>query len=177
MPRSIVEFGDAIDPAINRRVRGLFLAVEAARLAGVRDLVPTYRSLLVSYDPLQTTFDALRERLLERSTAGLDDAPIPPPRVVEIPTAYGGAFGPDLGFVAAHNGLTEDEVVAIHSGTDYLVYMMGFSPGFTYLGGLSERIADAAPRRRRGRPSPPARSASPSSRRASTRSRARAGGA
>ena len=69
---------------------------------------------------------------------------VPPPRVVEIPTAYGGAFGPDLGFVAAHNGLTEDEVVAIHSGTDYLVYMMGFSPGFTYLGGLSERIA--APR-------------------------------
>ncbi len=64
--------------------------------------------------------------------------------MVEIPTAYGGAFGPDLGFVAAHNGLAEDEVVAIHSGTDYLVYMMGFSPGFTYLGGLSERIA--APR-------------------------------
>ncbi len=139
----IVELGDAIDPAINRRVRGLFLAAEGARLAGVRDLVPTYRSLLVSYDPLQTTFAALRERL-SNLDAHLDDAPVPPPRVVEIPTAYGGAFGPDLGFVAAHNGLAEDEVVAIHSGTDYLVYMMGFSPGFTYLGGLSERIA--APR-------------------------------
>jgi KipI family sensor histidine kinase inhibitor len=136
----IVEFGDAIDPAINRRVRGLFLAAEGGRLVGVRDLVPTYRSLLVSYDPMQTTFAALRERLSSLE-AHLDDAPVPPPRVVEIPTAYGGAFGPDLGFVAAHNGLSEGEVVAIHSGTDYLVYMMGFSPGFTYLGGLSERIA------------------------------------
>jgi KipI family sensor histidine kinase inhibitor len=136
----VVEFGDAIDPAVNRRVRKLFLAVERARLDGVRDLVPTYRSLLVSYDPLKTTFDALSDRLadLEAHVAG---SPAPPPRVVEIPTAYGGAFGPDLPFVASHSGLTEDEVVAIHSGTDYLVYMMGFSPGFTYLGGMSERIA------------------------------------
>ena len=149
----VVEFDDAIDPAINRRVRALFLAADGARLAGVRDLVPTYRSLLVSYDPLQTTFAALRERLSSLE-ACVDDAPIPPPRVVEIPTAYGGAFGPDLGFVAAHNGLAEAEVVAIHSGTDYLVYMMGFSPGFTYLGGLSERIA--APRRETPRTTIPA---------------------
>jgi KipI family sensor histidine kinase inhibitor len=139
----VVEFGDAIDPAINRRVRGLFLAADSARLAGVRDLVPTYRSLLVCYDPLATTFGALREGL-SALEARLDDTPLPPPRVVEIPTAYGGAFGPDLGFVASHNGITEDEVVAVHTGTDYLVYMMGFSPGFTYLGGMSDRIA--APR-------------------------------
>jgi inhibitor of KinA len=139
----VVEFGDAIDPAINRRVRGLLLAVDGARLDGVRDLVPTYRSLLVSYDPRQTTFAALREHL-SGLEARLDDTPVPPPRVVEIPTAYGSDFGPDLRFVAEHNSLTEDEVVAIHSGPDYLVYMMGFSPGFTYLGGMSERIA--APR-------------------------------
>jgi inhibitor of KinA len=136
----VVEFGDTIDPAINRRVRGLFLAIEAARIAGVRDLVPTYRSLLVSYDPRQTTFDTLRLEI-EKIEGGLSNAVIPPPRVVEIPTAYGGAFGPDLAFVAKHNHLTEDEVVENHSGSDYLVYMMGFSPGFTYLGGMSERIA------------------------------------
>jgi KipI family sensor histidine kinase inhibitor len=135
----VVEFGDAIDPAINRRVRELFLAIERASLEGVRDLVPTYRSLLVSYDPLRTTFDALRERLSDLE-AHVVDTPVPPPRVVEIPTAYGGEFGPDLPFVAGHNHLTEDEVLAIHAGTDYLVYMMGFSPGFTYLGGMSERI-------------------------------------
>jgi KipI family sensor histidine kinase inhibitor len=139
----VVEFGDTIDPAINRRVRELFLAIERAGLEGVRDLVPTYRSLLVSYDPLRTTFEALRLRLSDLD-AHLADTPVPPPRVVEIPTAYGGEFGPDLPFVAAHNHLTEDEVVAIHAGTDYLVYMMGFSPGFTYLGGMSDRIA--APR-------------------------------
>lgn len=61
--------------------------------------------------------------------------------VVEIPTVYGGEFGPDLGFVASHNHLTEADVVSIHSGTDYLVYMMGFIPGFTYLGGMDPRIA------------------------------------
>lgn len=136
----VVEFGDAIAPEINARVRQLLLAIEGARLPGVRDLVPTYRSLLVSYDPLTTTFEYLRTQLdgLER-VAGT--ASFPPPRLVEIPTAYGGPFGPDLPFVASHNGLAEDEVVRIHSERDYLVYMMGFSPGFTYLGGMSERIA------------------------------------
>jgi inhibitor of KinA len=141
----VVEFGDVIDPALNRRVRELLLAIEGARLEGVRDLVPTYRSLLVSYDPLATSFDALRARLAEL-VGRTADTPVPPPRVVEIPTCYGGTFGPDIAFVAAHNAITEDDVVAIHSGSDYLVYMMGFSPGFTYLGGMSERIA--APRRK-----------------------------
>jgi inhibitor of KinA len=136
----VVEFGEAIDPAINRRVRELFLAIEAARVPGVRDLVPTYRSLLVSYDPRQTTFDSLRARLAEVGDHVAALA-LPPPRVVEIPTTYGGSFGPDIGFVAEHNGLTESEVVAVHSDRDYLVYMMGFSPGFTYLGGMSDRIA------------------------------------
>lgn len=149
----VVEFGDRIDPAVNRRVRELCLAVDRARLDGVRDLVPTYRSLLVSYDPRVTAFDALRERLagLEK---GLAATPVPPPRVVEIPTSYGGDFGPDLPFVAAHAGITPDEVVAIHSSANYLVYMMGFSPGFTYLGGMSERIA--APRLKTPRTAIPA---------------------
>jgi inhibitor of KinA len=149
----VVEFGDAIDPALNRRVRELCLAVDRARPDGVRDLVPTYRSLLVNYDPRVTTFDALRATLadLERDLA---TTPAAPPRVIEIPTAYGGDFGPDLPFVAEHAGLTEDQVVAIHSGTSYLVYMMGFSPGFTYLGGMSERIA--APRLKTPRTAIPA---------------------
>ncbi len=149
----VVEFGDAIDPAINRRVRELCLAVDRDTPEGVRDLVPTYRSLLVAYDPRVTTFDALRARLAGLE-AGLAHTPAPPPRVVEIPTAYGGEFGPDLAFVAEHNGLTPDDVVAIHAGTDYLVYMMGFSPGFTYLGGMSERIA--APRLKTPRTACPA---------------------
>jgi KipI family sensor histidine kinase inhibitor len=136
----VVEFGDTIDPAINRRVRELSVAVDRDRPIGLLDLVPTYRSLLVSYDPRMTTFDALRSRLDELQEE-LAAVPAPPPRLVEIPTAYGGDFGPDLPFVAGHAGLSEDDVVRIHAGADYLVYMMGFSPGFTYLGGMSERIA------------------------------------
>jgi len=136
----VVEFGDAIEPALNQRVRQLFLAAESAQLPGVRDLIPTYRSLLLSYDPTRTTFDELQERL-DQLQGGLVAVAVPAPRVVEIPTAYGGDFGPDLGFVAEHNHLTPAEVVAIHAGTDYLVYMMGFSPGFPYLGGMSDRIA------------------------------------
>jgi KipI family sensor histidine kinase inhibitor len=136
----VVEFGDAIDPAINRQVHKLRLAVERDAIAGVVDLVPTYRSLLVAYDPLALDLDVLRARL-EHLAGQLDDTPGPAPRVVDIPTSYGGEFGPDLAFVAAHHGLREEDVVQIHAGTEYLVYMMGFSPGFTYLGGMSERIA------------------------------------
>jgi len=136
----VVEYGDTIDPAVNRRVRDLFLALDAAGIPGILDLVPSYRSLLVTYDPLRLGPDDLR-RTLERIEGGLADSPAPEPRVLEVPTAYGGEFGPDLAFVASHNELSEDEVVRIHSGTDYLVYMMGFSPGFPYLGGMSHRIA------------------------------------
>ena len=136
----VVEYGDRIDPAINRRVRELLLAIEQAAIPGVVDLVPSYRSLLVCYDPLALALDELQDRVLD-----LDERrgqlTLAPPRVIDIPTCYGGEFGPDLGFVASHNGLTEQEVVEIHSGTDYLVYLMGFSPGFPYLGGMSERIA------------------------------------
>ena len=136
----VVEYGDTIDPAINRRVRELFLAVEQAAIPGVVDLVPTYRSLLVCYDPLALTLANLQKQLLELD-ARRGDLALTPPQVIEIPTFYGGEAGPDLGFVAQHNGLTEQEVIQIHSGTDYLVYMMGFSPGFPYLGGMSNRIA------------------------------------
>lgn len=156
----VVEFGDTIDPAINRRVRDLFVALHAAstgtartwgpasagggpaarHLPGILDLIPTYRSVLITYDPLAIAPEALRAAV-EAIEDGLSAAPGPAPRTLEVPTAYGGEFGPDLPFVASHNGLSEDEVVRIHSATDYLVYMMGFSPGFPYLGGMSERIA------------------------------------
>jgi KipI family sensor histidine kinase inhibitor len=136
----VIEFGDTIDPEINRRVRDLCLALDAAAVPGIVDLVPTYRSLLVTYDPLRLPPDDLR-RAVEQVQAGLAAAPAPEPRVLDVPTAYGGDLGPDLAFVASHNGLTEEEVVRIHSGTNYLVYMMGFSPGFPYLGGMSKRIA------------------------------------
>jgi inhibitor of KinA len=136
----VVEFGDRIDPALNRRVRDLFVALDSAKVDGVVELVPTYRSLLVEFDPLRLPHEALVETV-EKTLERLAHVPAPEPRTLEVPTVYGGEYGPDLAFVASHNGLTEDEVVRLHSGTHYLVYMMGFSPGFPYLGGMSERIA------------------------------------
>ena len=136
----VVELGDGISPELNRKVHSLCRAIEKLGMAGVLDLVPTYRSILINYDPLTLPPDELEERVREL-TQDLDETPTAASRVVELPTSYGGDHGPDLGYVAGHNGLTEDEVIALHSSTDYPVYMMGFTPGFTYLGGMSEKIA------------------------------------
>jgi len=136
----LVELGDLISPEINRRVHALDRAIRDAEVQGVKDLVPAYRSLLVLFDPLAIDAAALRARLATLA-ARLGDRPAPARPIVRIPTCYGGVYGPDLGHVAAHAGLTADEVIAIHTGGTYLVYMMGFSPGFAYLGGLSPRIA------------------------------------
>lgn len=134
-----VEFGDTIDPEINRRVRCLLLAVQEARIPGLVETVPAYRSLLIYYEPRRLSQQDLRAKL-ESLAEETEEGDSPEPRVTEIPTAYGGEYGPDLGFVAEHNGLSPDEVISIHSGKAYLIYMLGFMPGFAYLGGLSSRI-------------------------------------
>ena len=139
----VVEIGDGIDPDVNRRVHGTVQAVEAADLPGVVDLVPTYRSLLVYYDPLVVSYQELESVIIEAGEGRGGSEP-EAPRVLHIPIRYGGVYGPDLEFVAEQAQLTAGEVVSIHSGTDYLVYMIGFSPGFPYLGGMDARLA--APR-------------------------------
>jgi KipI family sensor histidine kinase inhibitor len=136
----VVELGGAIDAAVNRRVHDLAQRVEAGDVAGVVDLIPAYRSLLVQYDATATSLAALQATLLKLCSEPGGQAQ-ERPRVVHIPTLYGGEHGPDLPFVAEQCGLTTDEVVRVHSETEYLVYMMGFTPGFPYLGGLDERLA------------------------------------
>ena len=135
-----IEFGDAIDPELSRRVRRLLLAIQNVRIPGVIETVPAYRSLLIHYDPLKISSTELRDRLetLEQSA---EDSEFPEPMVTEVPTVYGNEYGPDLEFVAKHNGLSPEEVVRIHTGNVYLIYMLGFIPGFAYLGGMSSRIA------------------------------------
>lgn len=135
----LVEFGDAIDPEINRKVRHVFLSLEKIPIDGVIEVIPTYRSLLISYDPFQTNPEILEKEILDRQ-GKLDQWEIPPPETVEIPVTYGGDFGPDLDFVATHNNLTPEQVIEIHTSGTYLIYMLGFTPGFPFLGGLSERI-------------------------------------
>jgi KipI family sensor histidine kinase inhibitor len=136
----VVEYGATIDERVNARVRGLAAVLDATAPPGLIETVPTYRSLMVHYDPLRLAVSEL-ERILRAADAGLVDQTVPERRTVEVPVVYGGEFGPDLPGVAAHNGLSEDDVVAIHAATDYLIFMLGFMPGFPYLGGLSPRIA------------------------------------
>lgn len=128
----VVEFGDAVDPAINRRVMHLGEATRAAGLPGLVDLVPTLRSLMVHYDPTVTTRRALEDRLRELVTdpSGARAAG----RLWEFPVLYGGEEGPDLDDVARRTGLTPERVVELHAGTEYEAFMMGFMPGLAYLG-------------------------------------------
>ena len=139
-----VEFGDAIDPELYRRVRHLVLAIQKVGIQGVIEVVPTYRSVLVYYEPLQMEPEKLRETLSVLAGQS-EESELSRPKIVEIPTVYGNEYGPDIEFVSKHNNLIVDEVVKIHSGTPYLIYMLGFIPGFPYLGGMSSRIS--TPRR------------------------------
>ena len=135
----LVEFGGTIDPEINRKVRQVFVSLEKRPIDGVTEVIPTYRSLLVFYDPFQISPEKLRAEISDRERK-LDTLEIPLPETVEIPVAYGGEFGPDLEFVARHNNLTPKEVIQIHTSGNYLIYMLGFTPGFPFLGGLSKKL-------------------------------------
>lgn len=135
----LVEFGVAIDPEINRKVRQIFLSIEKTPIEGVIEVIPTYRSILIFYDPFTTDPKIVEKEILGRE-GKLDEREIPPPETIEIPVAYGEEFGPDLEFVAQHNNLTPEEVIEIHSSGTYLIYMLGFTPGFPFLGGLSEKL-------------------------------------
>ena len=136
----VVEFGNEIDPHINQQVHNLAFTIKQADLVGIVDLVPTYRSLLVQYSPLLYSYDDVRSALAEL-VEGMGEAKVAKPKFVEVPVVYGGDYGPDLDFVCEHTGLSIQEVVEIHSKPTYQVYMLGFTPGFPYLGGMDERIA------------------------------------
>jgi|SRR5579871_2734181 len=134
----VVEFARAIDDIANQRVLALDKAVAAASIDGVMETVPTYRSLMVHYDPERIDFAALGATLL-----AMAQAPLPPAgktRRWRVPVAYGGENGIDLEDVAKRLDITPDEVVALHSGGDYRVAMVGFTPGWSYLSGLDKSL-------------------------------------
>ena len=135
----LVEYGDVIDPDVNNKVRSMAIVMEDNPPAGVTEIIPTYRSLLIIYDP-SITHPAKLKKTLGTLEARLDEITIPPPRTVEIPVCYGGEFGPDIDTVADTNNLTVEEVIELHCEPEYLIYMVGFTPGFPFLGGLSEKL-------------------------------------
>ena len=135
-----IGFSEQISPEVNRAIRALLLAIEQAEIPGIIEMVPTYTALSVYYDPTAILYGAIVERLqeLEGRLAEID---LPPARLVEIPVLYGGDTGPDLQYVAEYHALSAADVVRLHTAQTYLVYMIGFTPGFPYLGGLPEELA------------------------------------
>ena len=148
----IVEFGETIDPVVNRQVIGLDQDLARQPLEGVLETIPTYRSLFIRYDPTRRSSASLIDELQCRMTEELsDDAER---RLWTVPVFYGGEAGMDLEDVASLHGLSVDEVIALHSNARYRVYMIGFMPGFAYLGGLPDAIH--TPRLTNPRPLTPA---------------------
>jgi KipI family sensor histidine kinase inhibitor len=147
-----IEFGTAIDPAISARVLALDAALNAEPLPGLVETVPTYRSLMVQFDPLILDYEALQRRVAALAPT-LDATPASGQRW-QVPVVYGGSFGIDLGATAERHGLTPAQLIDKHAAPVYRVYMIGFMPGFTYLGGLDPAIA--TPRRTDPRPMTPA---------------------
>lgn len=135
----LIEFGQEISPKINEKITATVQLMKEQHIEGVVDIIPAFCSLLINYDPRVISYDELKGRM--QGLVKVDvKAEAGKKRVFEIPVCYGGEYGPDLGNIAEHAKLTEEEVIKIHSSRDYLIYMLGFLPGFTYLGGLDERI-------------------------------------
>jgi inhibitor of KinA len=136
----LVELGDEITPEVNDRVRDLLFALDQSPLQGIVDLVPAYASLLVVYDPLLARFRTVRdwiESILDRRMGPSDSCA----RLIKVPVVYGGDFGPDLQWVADFHGIPAEEVIRLHAGARYRVYMIGFMPGYAYMGELPVELA------------------------------------
>lgn len=138
----LVEFGAGIDPSVHLRVMHAFRALKAKNIGGVLDLVPAYASLLVQIDPWRISFERLRMEIDEvlEDAAGAENEHGAEGRIVDIPVCYGAEDGPDLEEVCRYHDLSAEEVVALHTAPLYTVYMIGFTPGFPYLGGLDPRL-------------------------------------
>ena len=136
----IIKFENRISPDINSHIRRSALLLEQSKADGIVEWIPTYTSLTVFYKPEIIDYSNLC-KFLETLIIDSEEKALPPPEKIIIPTCYGGNFGPDLENVAVKNNLSVEEVVDIHSSPVYLVYMLGFTPGFPYLGGMDKQIA------------------------------------
>ncbi|WKA58777.1 5-oxoprolinase subunit PxpB [Planococcus shenhongbingii] len=140
----VIEVGQEINEKVQERVRAIAALLEADPLPWMVEIIPAFTTVTVFYHPLATLYETVQQELEER-VQHISEAVAGEFRTVEIPVCYGGDFGPDLDFVAQHNGLSPEEVIEIHTSGTYTVYMIGFAPGFPFIGGMSEKIA--APRR------------------------------
>jgi len=137
----LLEFGDEISREINEKVRrmALALAIQAEAIEGIIETVPTYRSLLIIYNPTAFPIKDLKKRL-ELIEEGLQQTPLPEPKLIHIPVVYGGIYGPDLEGVAKYLQISPEEVIRLHCSQPYLIYMIGFMPGYPYMGELPQAL-------------------------------------
>lgn len=135
-----VQLGNSISKETNAKIRSLSWFIEREKIRGVIEWIPTYTAVSIYYEPYVITFEEIKQQI-ESMREKLEKITLPPANVIKLPVYYGGETGPDLEQVANHNQLSIDEVIRIHTSSDYLIYMMGFTPGFPYLGGMSEKIA------------------------------------
>jgi len=146
----LVYMGKGISPSASERVRKLLQLLELEPITGIRNLHPGYASVLVKFDAVRMGHDEL-EKVLQSYLDRVEDVTLPEARLVEIPVCYGGEFGPDLEEVAALHGMTAAEVIQLHTSVEYMVYFLGFVPGFAYLGELPKELVTprlATPRRK-----------------------------
>ncbi|MUV36756.1 uncharacterized protein JNUCC1_00560 [Lentibacillus sp. JNUCC-1] len=136
----LIEFSGAISLSLNQKVRHLSYQLETSDIRGIGETIIGYKTVLIHYDPLLISFDRLQETV-EYYVYQLDESMQEEPRTIEIPVLYGGEQGPDLETVANKNKLTAEQVIEIHTAPLYTVYFLGFSPGFPFLGGMSDQIA------------------------------------
>lgn len=136
---AIAVLGNTISEKVNNNVNILAEKLRRMNIDGIQELVPTYGSLLINYAPELLPYSTLSSILLEISRE-LEGCSEGPSRLLHIPCCYGGHFGPDMDFAVRHTGLSKDEIIALHSAPVYKVFMLGFLPGFVYLGGLDPRL-------------------------------------
>ena len=137
----LIEFGSTISLDINQKVHALDRAISQINLLGLEECVPSYRSLLIHYDPLKIRYEKLVYHLRDLEGRLNEFKVFTKRKIVEVPVVYGDEYGPDLSHVAEYHNFAEEEIVRIHSGRDYMVYMIGFVAGFPYLGEVAAEIA------------------------------------
>ncbi len=132
-------FGEKIDLEVHERVRRYYFFLKSLQLKEITDIIPSFRSCLILFDRKRTSFETLTASLQEKEFF-IGHVDIPDPKTCEVPVAYGGEGGFDSAFVASYTGLSEDEIVEIHTSVTYTVFAVGFMPGFPYLGILDQRL-------------------------------------
>ncbi len=136
----LLKFGNVISEDIHSQIRSFLILLSQKKIKGIIEATPTYTDILIHYNPLIIKHQRLTTKL-KKLFLRINKQQLPEPRIVEIPVVYGGQYGQDINEVSKHTGLNLDKIIKLHSSEKYLVYMLGFTPGFCYLGGMNSKLA------------------------------------